>query len=92
MAFVEVNGAVHPGLYALGNNLLQFVRFGFILLQADESCFPLGKFGVGDSDVLDDGVTLILILQFGDVPFDLGRFQELALRGVEYGALRNDIE
>jgi hypothetical protein len=43
--------------------LFHLLRLGFVLLQAHEASFPLRQFGVGQRDVLDDGIALVFVLR-----------------------------
>ncbi len=91
LGFVQVHGAVHAFLQSFRHRLFHLLRLGLVLLQAHEPRLPLRQFSVGQRNVLDDGVALVLVLKLRSAPLNFRSVQELALRRIEYRALRDDI-
>ena len=88
---VQVHRAVHAFLQAFDHGLFHLLRLGVVLLQTRESRFPLRQLRIGQGDVLYDRIPLVFVLKLGCMPVKLCRTQELPLRRIEDGTLRDDI-
>ena len=63
--------------------MFHLLRLGLVLLQAHESRLPLRQFGVGQGDILDDGIALIFVLKLGSMPLRFRRARNWRCAGLK---------
>src|SRR5262252_9793407 len=82
LGLVEIDGAIYALLKSLGHRCFHLLCLREVLLQARKARLPLGEFGVGNRNILNGRVPLVLALRFRSLYLGAGSLHELRLRGI----------